>query len=97
MNLSTNCRDPNQCIFGYTNREPTRDERRRRNKEPLTVKQKAVFRAIRKHIAEHGKGPKKSEVIRAMGHRSSETTNGYLVILARRTGFCIPEEDCRLN
>ena len=73
-----------ECIFGYTDREPTRDARRRRNKEPLTRTQKAVFRAIRKHIAEHGSGPKKSEVMRAMGHRSSETTNGYLAILARK-------------
>ena len=73
-----------ECIVGYTDREPTREERRRRNKEPLTLKQKAVFRAIRSRIAEHGSGPKKSEVMRAMGHRSSKTTNGYLAILARK-------------
>ena len=78
------------CIVGYTDREPTRDERRRRNKEPLTLKQKAVFRAIRKHIAEHGSGPKKSQVMRAMGHRSSETTNGYLAILARKNWILPP-------
>ena len=47
-----------ESIFGYTDREPTRDERRRRNKEPLTLKQKAVFRAIRKHTAEHRVPPR---------------------------------------
>ena len=90
MELDGSPDEHHQCIFGYTDREPTRDERRQRNKEPLTVKQKAVFRAIRKHIAEHGKGPKKSEVMRAMGHRSSETTNGYLVILARKNWILPP-------
>ena len=79
-----------ECIFGYTDREPTRDERRRRNKEPLTLKQKAVFRAIRRHIAEHGSGPRKSELMRAMGHRSSVTTNGYLAILARKNWILPP-------
>ena len=78
------------CIFGYTDREPTREERRRRSKEPLTLKQKAVFRAIRRHTAEHSRGPKKSEVMRAMGHRSAETTNGYLAILARKNWILPP-------
>lgn len=81
-----------EYIFGYTDREPTREERRLRNKEPLTLKQKAVFRAIRQHIADHGSGPRKSEVMRAMGHRSSETTNGYLAILARKNWILPPAE-----
>ena len=37
------------CIFVFTDWEPTREERTRRNKKPLTLKQKAVFRAITKH------------------------------------------------
>ena len=78
------------CIFVYTDREPTREELRRRNKEPLTLKQKAVFRAIREHIGEHGCGPTKSEVMRAMGHRSLKTTNGYLAILARKNWILPP-------
>ena len=78
------------CIYVYTDREPTRDERRRRNKEPLTLKQKAVFRAIRKHISENGSGPTKSEIMRAMGHRSMTTTNGYLAILARKNWILPP-------
>ena len=86
-----------ECIFGYTDREPTRDERRRRNKEPLTLKQKAVFRAIRRHIAEHGSGPRKSEVMRAMGHRSSVTTNGYLAILARKNWILPPGGELRIE
>ena len=79
------------CIYVYTDREPTREERRRRNKEPLTLKQKAVFRAIRKHISEHDSGPTKSEIMRAMGHRSMTTTNGYLAILARKNWILPPE------
>ena len=79
------------CIFGYTDRAPTREERRLRNKEPLTVKQKAVFRTIREHIRKHGRGPRKSDVIRAMGHRSGTTTNGYLAILARKNWIIPPE------
>ena len=86
-----------ECIFGYTDREPTRDERRRRNKEPLTLKQKAVFRAIRKHIVEHGSGPRKSEIMRAMGHRSSVTTNGYLAILARKNWILPPGGELRIE
>lgn len=83
--------EDHEWIYGRTDREPTRDERRRRSKEPLTLKQKAVFRAIRKHIADHGSGPKKREVMRAMGHRSLETTNGYLAILARKNWILPPE------
>ena len=78
------------CIFAYTDREPTREERRQRSKEPLTLKQKAVFRAIRKHTAEHSRGPKKSELMRAMGHRSAVTTNGYLAILSRKNWILPP-------
>ena len=80
-----------EWIYGHTDREPTRDERIRRRKEPLTLKQKAVFQAIRKHIADHGSGPRKREVMRAMGHRSLETTNGYLAILARKNWILPPE------
>ena len=76
--------ESDNCVFVYTDREPTREERTRRNKEPLTLKQKMVFRAIRKHIAEHGSGPTKTEIKRAMGHRSLTTTNGHLAILARK-------------
>ena len=78
------------CIFVYTDREPTREELKRRNKEPLTLKQKTVFRAIRKHVDEHGSGPTKSEVMRAMGHRSLKTTDGYLAILARKNWILPP-------
>ena len=78
-------------IFGYTDRAPTREERRLRNKEPLTVKQKAVFRTIREHIRKHGRGPRKSDVIRAMGYRSGTNTNGYLAILARKNWIIPPE------
>ena len=78
------------CIFVYTDREPTREERRRRSKEPLTLKQKTVVRAIRKHVDEHGCGPTKSEVMRAMGHNSLKTKDGYLAILARKNWILPP-------
>ena len=55
------------CIFAFTDWEPTREERTRRNKKPLTLKQKAVFRAITKHIAEHRSGSTKSKLMGAMG------------------------------
>ena len=84
-------------IYGFADREPTRDERRRRRNEPLTLKQNAVFRATRKHIAEHGSGPKKAEVMRAMGHRSSNTTRRFLTILARKNWILPPGGGCRLN
>ena len=78
------------CILVYTDREPTREERRRRSKDPLTLKQKAVFRAIRRHLDEHGSGPTKSELMRAMGHRSLTTTTGYLAILERKNWILPP-------
>lgn len=82
--------ETDHCIFVYTDREPSHEERTRRNKEPLTLKQKTVFREIRKHICEHGRGPTKSEVMRAMGHHSLKTTNDYLVILARKNWILPP-------
>ena len=35
-------------------------------------------------------GPTKSEVMRAMGHRSLTTTDGYLAILARKNWILPP-------
>ena len=90
MDLEGCPNEHDNCIFAHTDRGPTPEERRRRNKEPLTLKQKAVFRAIRIHISEHGSGPTKSQVMRAMGHQSLTTTNGYLAILARKNWILPP-------
>ena len=84
MELEGTPEERHHCIFAYTDREPTREELRQRNKEPLSLKQKAVFRAIRDHIAEHGGGPTKTELMQIMGHRSLSTTNDYLAILATK-------------
>ena len=78
-------------IYVYTDRHPTRDEKRRRAKEVLTVKQKRVYRAIRCYLSEHGKGPTKVELARIMGHRSTTTTNGFLKKLEEKNWIILEE------
>ena len=71
-------------IYVYTDRAPTMEERRRREREPLTVKQKRVLRAIREFAIRNGRGPTKTELMKTMGHKSATTTNGFLDILERK-------------
>ena len=71
-------------IYAYSDRPPTRDERKQREKEPLTLKQKRIFRAIKKYVENIGRGPTKREVMRLAGHRSTSTTNGFLDILNKK-------------
>ena len=82
MTMEGALEDDHRCVFARTDRCPTRQEIRQRHKEPLTLKQKAVFRALKAHIAEHGRVPTKRELAGAMGHQSLKTTGGYLTILA---------------
>ena len=82
--------DEHRCVFARTDRCPTRQEIRQRDKEPLTLKQKAVFRALEAHIAERGRVPTKTELARAMGHQSLKTTSDYLTILARKSWIHLP-------
>ena len=71
-------------IYAYTDRFPTRAEKRRRPKEVLSVKQKRVYIAIKRYLSQHGVGPTKVELARIMGHRSTTTTNGFLKILEEK-------------
>ena len=76
--------DDDNYIYVFVDRSPTRQERAQREKEPLTIKQKQLFRKIRKYAEGRGRGPTRSECARMSGHRSTTTTNGLLEILARK-------------
>ena len=79
------------CIYAYTDRPPTRDERKQREKGPLTLKQKRIFRAIKQYVESNGRGPTKREVMRLAGHRSTTTTNRFLDILDRKNWIIVEE------
>ncbi|MDE0006146.1 MAG: hypothetical protein OXQ29_25940 [Rhodospirillaceae bacterium] len=76
-------------IYVYTDRAPTKLERRRRERDPLTVKQKRVFRAIKEYVERNGRGPTKTELMRIVGHKSATTTNGFLSILERKNWITV--------
>ena len=78
-------------IYAYTDRPPTKHERKQREKEPLTKKQKRIFRAIKEYVESNGRGPTKSEVTRIAGHQSSSTTNGFLNILDKKNWIIVDE------
>ena len=78
-------------IYAYADRFPTREERRQREKEPLTVKQKRAFRAISQYIARNGRGPTKTEIARILGHRSLKTTTGFLDILDKKNWIMVED------
>ena len=84
-------------IYAYTDRPPTRRERQQREKEPLTVKQKILFRAMRDYVENNGKGPTKAEVQRLAGHRSATTTKGFLRILDRKNWIILSEGNNRIE
>ena len=79
-------------IYAYTDRPPTRDERKQREKEPLTIKQKRIFRAIKEYVESNGRGPTKREVMRIAGHRSAANTNRFLDILDKKNWIIVEEE-----
>ena len=78
-------------IYAYTDRPPTKHERKQREKEPLTLKQKRIFRAIKEYIESNGRGPTKREVMRLAGHRSPATTNRFLEILDKKNWIIVEE------
>ena len=78
-------------IYAYTDRPPTKHERKQREKDPLTLKQKQIFRAIKKYVETNGRGPTKREVMRIVGHRSSATTNKFLDILDKKNWIFVDE------
>lgn len=84
MEIDGTLRADDVGIYVYTDRAPTKRERSRREREPLTVKQKRVFRAIKEHAEHNGRGPTKTELMRIMGHKSATTTNGFLNVLERK-------------
>ena len=84
MEIDGTLRADDVGIYVYTDRAPTKRERSRRESEPLTVKQKRVFRAIKEYAEHNGRGPTKTELMRIMGHKSATTTNGFLNVLERK-------------
>ena len=84
MKIEGNTDRNDATIFVYTDRPPTMAERKRRDKDPLSLKQKIVFRAIEAFEETNGKGPTKTELMKILGHRSAKTTNEYLDILERK-------------
>ena len=78
-------------IYAYTDRPPTKHERKQREKEPLTLKQKRIFRTIKGYVESNGKGPTKREVMRIVGHKSATTTYGFLDILDRKNWIIVEE------
>ena len=89
--------DDDTYTYVFVDRSPTRQERERREKEPLTVKQKQLFRKIRKYADERGRGPTRSECARMSGHRSTTTTNGLLEILARKNWIILEPGQRRIE
>lgn len=89
--------DDDTTIYVYVDRPPTRQERARREKEPLTIKQKQLFRKIRRYVEQHGRGPTRSECVRMSGHRSTTTTNGFLEILVRKNWIILEPGQRRIE
>ena len=94
MRLEQESATDDATIYAYTDRFPTRAEKRKRSKKVLTVKQKRVYSAIRRYFDQHGVGPTKAELARIMGHRSTTTTNGFLKLLEEKNWIIL--EDCSL-
>ena len=84
-------------IYTFSDRLPTIDEIRQREKEPLTVKQKTVFRIIRRYFDGNGQGPTKTEVRRITGHRNTTTTKQSLDILERKNWIIVGERSQRIK
>ena len=89
MELDGNTSEEDTEIFTYTDRSPTKDERRQRVKVSLTVKQKRIFWIIKEYIVRNGRGPTKRDVMRIAGHRSPTTTNELLDILDRKNWIIV--------
>ena len=89
MEMEGSTDEDDAFIYAYTDRFPTREERMRREKEPLTVKQKKIFRAIEQYIERNERGPTKTELAKIMGHRSTTTTAGFLDILDRKNWIMV--------
>lgn len=97
MELDGNPQGTDMYVYAYTDREPTVEERRKRPKEVLTVKQKRVFNAIKAHMDRIGRVPTQAELMRAMGHRSGSTTRQFLEILERKNWIIAPGHGERLE
>ena len=89
--------DDDNTIYVHVDRSPTRQERSRREREPLTIKQKQLFRKIRRYAEKHGRGPTRSECVRMSGHRSATTTNGFLEILVRKNWIILEPGQRRIE
>ena len=97
MQLQGKPRTTDMCVYAYTDRYPTIEERRQLPKDLLTVKQKRVFNAIKGHLLRHGTTPTQTQLMKAMGHRSGSTTRWYLGILERKNWITAPSRGQRLQ
>lgn len=91
MELEGASHETDTHIYAYTDRPPTILERKSREKDPLTRKQKTVFRAIKTYCEHKGQGPTKTQVRKILSHRSITTTNDFLHILQRKNWIIISE------
>ena len=97
MQIEGTTNENDETIYAYTDRSPTIEERKRREKDPLTLKQKITFREIKKFIYLNNEGPTKTELTKTLGHRSVKTTNGLVAILERKNWIIIRKEQCRIE
>ena len=97
MVIEGTANENDEAIYAYTDRAPTIDERKNRDKDPLTLKQKIVLREIKSFFRRNDKGPTKTELMIILGHRSTKTTNGFLEILERKNWIIIREEQRRIE
>ena len=97
MRIEGTTNENDETIYAYTDRPPTIGERRKREKYPLTLKQKLAFRAIKIFIHHNNKGPTKTELVIILGYRSAKTANGFVDILERKNWIIIREGQRRIE
>ena len=97
MRIEGTANENDETIYAYTDRPPTIGERRKREKYPLTLKQKLAFRAIKNFIHNNNKGPTKTELVKILGYRSTKTANGFVHILERKNWIIIREGQRRIE
>ena len=97
MRIEGTTNENDETIHAYTDRPPTIGERRKREKYPLTLKQKLAFKAIKNFIHHNNKGPTKTELAKILGYRSTKTANGFVDILERKNWIIIREGQRRIE
>ena len=97
MEIEGTTNETDDTIYVYTDRPPTIGERRKRQKCPLTLKQKVVFRSLINFINNNNEEPTKTDLFKILGHRSIKTTNGVVDILERKNWIIVREGQRRIE